>query len=85
MMTITSITQSALGAQQAAQQLHAYQNSRVQSVSPELRERLQQYGVSVELSPEAQAYRFHPERTVSEKQPPIPLWSAIFKRLGLIE
>ena len=84
MMTITGITQAAIGMSRATQRLHEYHATAKQTVSPELHKKLEQYGVSVHFSPEAEAYRSPPEHPTAEPAPPIPLWNAIFKKLGLV-
>lgn len=94
MMTITSMTNTAQFAysmsrtssvnQNHYSDAYLYQNRNQPTVSPELEQRLKAYGVSVHFSTEAEAYRSHPQQVTTEKNPPIPLWSAIFKKMGLI-
>jgi hypothetical protein len=84
MMTITSITQAAAGMSRVQQRLHEYQSTTRHAISPELKERLEQYGVSVHFSKEAEPFLAAPQFK-PEKHPPIPLWSAVFKKLGLID
>lgn len=83
MMTITSMTQYAAGMSRVQQRLHQYQSTTHHPISPELKERLEQHGVSVHFSKEAEPFLAHPQAQNSE-HPPIPLWHAIFKKLGLI-
>ncbi len=84
MMTITSITQTAAGMSRAQQRLREYQSTTQHSVSPGLEKKLEEYGVSVHFSKEAEPFLAHPH-VETEEHPPIPLWNAIFKKLGLID
>ncbi len=86
MMTITSITQSAISMQKVSEKLQEYREAATKPAPAGLKQRLEEYyGVTVEFSQEAEGYRPHPEAAETSKvPPPVPLWKQVFKRLGLI-